>query len=108
MRIKSIASGVILGMLAGIFVALPSASLAQGLFKHVDEKGAVTYTDVPLTSDEKRLAISNTVRNGDGSRAASGGKQKASAGDDQKSKGKGATRGRKQKGAGKAGDTSQN
>ena len=50
MRVKFIARGAVLGMLAGILGGLSSASLAQGLYKHVDEKGAVTYTDVPLTS----------------------------------------------------------
>jgi hypothetical protein len=43
--------------------ALPAS--AQ-LYKHVDADGKVTYTDVPLTSEEKQLQISNTARNGDG------------------------------------------
>ena len=54
-------------------IAVCAAVLAVGgslqaaqLYKHVDADGKVTYTDLPLTPEEKQLEIANTARNGDG------------------------------------------
>jgi len=38
---------------------------AQKLYKHVDEKGVVTYTDRPEEAKQKPMTVGNTTRNGD-------------------------------------------
>jgi hypothetical protein len=50
---------------AAILAAAGALHAAQ-LYKHVDADGKVTYTDIPLTPEEKQLEIANTARNGDG------------------------------------------
>jgi hypothetical protein len=73
MRANVVTAIAIYGICAAICSTSPVPARAQNLYQHVDEKGAVTYTDVPLNPEEKRLAISNTTRNGDGG----GGRTKA-------------------------------
>ena len=58
-----------LGVVAGVGLSLlilsaPSA-FAQKLYKHVDEKGVVTYTDRPEEPAQKRMKVANVERNGD-------------------------------------------
>jgi hypothetical protein len=67
------------------------SALAQNLYKHVDANGKVTYTDVPLSPEEKQLAISNTARNGDGdgARAKKAGRKQAQGEGNSQAKGKG-------------------
>jgi hypothetical protein len=63
MRANSLPAIVVCAAILAAGGALPAA--AQ-LYKHVDAGGKVTYTDVPLTPEEKQLQISNTAKNGDG------------------------------------------
>jgi hypothetical protein len=51
---------------AGACTALAAQSAcAQKLYKHVDEKGVVTYTDIPDKPKDKPMSVDNTKRNGD-------------------------------------------
>jgi hypothetical protein len=63
MRIHLLSAIAVCAAVLAVGGALPAA--AQ-LYKHVDAGGKVTYTDLPLTPEEKQLEISNTARNGDG------------------------------------------
>jgi hypothetical protein len=56
---------VIHGLIAVFCGLLPASAWAQKLYKHVDEKGVVTYSDRPDTVNDKKLTVSNTARVGD-------------------------------------------
>jgi hypothetical protein len=49
---------------AAVILSAPGA-FAQKLYKHVDEKGVVTYTDRPEEAAQKPIKIDNLKRNGD-------------------------------------------
>ncbi len=51
---------------AGACTALTAQpTCAQKLYKHVDEKGVVTYTDLPDKPKDKPMTVDNTKPNGD-------------------------------------------
>jgi uncharacterized protein DUF4124 len=49
---------------AALILSAPGA-YAQKLYKHVDEKGVVTYTDRPDEAGQKSIKVDNLKRNGD-------------------------------------------
>jgi hypothetical protein len=57
--------------------ALTCSASAQKLYKHVDEKGVVTYSDRPATVGENKIAVDNTVPNGDRSESINNNMKKA-------------------------------
>jgi hypothetical protein len=67
MRFQSRGFRITLLAIAGCTLATTAS--AQKLYKHVDEKGVVTYSDRPDTVGEKKIAVDNTKRNGDRSAA---------------------------------------
>lgn len=51
---------------AGACTALTAQpTCAQKLYKHVNEKGVVTYTDLPDKPKDKPMTVDNTKPNGD-------------------------------------------
>jgi hypothetical protein len=66
---KNVHACVLLGVAAAICCMSPTFADQPKLYKHVDEKGVVTYTDRPQTAEEKRIGVANTAKTGDRTKA---------------------------------------
>jgi len=56
-------------MLVLLSLALVASPVAAQMYKHVDEKGKITYSDRPQAAKQETIKVDNTKRTGDRSSA---------------------------------------